>query len=67
MNTDPKKIASKLIEELGGLYAVAKICHIKPQSVNGWRKRRIPPARLQYLKLAYPNLKAWALETVENV
>ena len=62
MKKEKPNIAACVIEELGGLYAVAKICHIKPQSVNNWRKKRLPPAREQFLKLAYPNLKAWDLE-----
>lgn len=48
-----------LIDELGGLSAVAKICRIKPSSVFMWKKQGIPFSRVMYLKLAYPNLKAW--------
>lgn len=56
---------SALIDELGGLSAVAKICRIKPSSVFMWKKQGIPYSRVMYLKLAYPNLKAWNAVNVE--
>jgi hypothetical protein len=43
-----------IIDALGGTYAVASICKIRPPSVAGWRHRGIPAARRQYLEMAYP-------------
>lgn len=47
--------ASAVIDRLGGTSAVAKICDIKPPSVHEWRLNGIPKARLQFLRLAYPD------------
>lgn len=62
MNETSKLIATLVIKELGGLTAVAKICKIRPQSVNNWRKRGMPKRSGQLLKALFPNLKAWDLE-----
>ena len=51
MELDPNVV----IDRLGGTTAVAKICKIAPPSVHEWRTRGIPPARLQYLELAFPH------------
>lgn len=48
------QIANTVIDRLGGTSAVAKICEIKPPSVHEWRENGIPKARLQFLRLAYP-------------
>ncbi|WP_316150467.1 hypothetical protein [Cupriavidus sp. BIC8F] len=45
-----------IIDKLGGTSAVAQIFGIKPGSVSEWRHTGIPPARLMYIKLAYPEL-----------
>ena len=47
--------ASKIIDSIGGTCAVAEICKVSAQAVSQWRKDGIPPARLMYLKLAYPD------------
>lgn len=47
---------SKLIDELGGTGAVARIFEISDPTVSIWRKTGIPKARRMYLKLAYPHL-----------
>ncbi|RWA55314.1 hypothetical protein AU476_07340 [Cupriavidus sp. UYMSc13B] len=49
------QFANTVIDRLGGTSAVAKICEITAPSVHGWRENGIPKARLQYLRLAYPN------------
>lgn len=54
------EIANSVIEDLGGVTRVAGICHLRPGSVGGWKKNGIPFAREQYLRLAYPRLKAWS-------
>lgn len=39
-----------LIEDLGGTFAVAALCHIKPPSVSGWKESgRIPDDKLMRL------------------
>ena len=55
-------IAKTAIAELGGNAKVARLCDIKPQSVIDWKNNGIPRARIPYLKLKFPNLKAWDLE-----
>jgi len=47
---------SKIIDELGGSTAVSVIFSISSQAVSKWRKEGIPPARMMYLRLAYPHL-----------
>lgn len=48
--------AKALIERMGGLTAAAKVFDIRPQSVNGWIDGGIPRYRLDYLKVARPEL-----------
>jgi DNA-binding transcriptional regulator YdaS (Cro superfamily) len=50
------KDANDIIDRLGGTLAVARLFAIKPPSVSGWRKKGIPQARMQYIKLAHPEL-----------
>jgi ribosomal protein L23 len=49
---------SKIIDELGGTSAVAKLFEVKPASVSEWRTKGIPKARRQTLKLLRPDLFA---------
>ena len=46
---------SDIIDKLGGTFAVAQICNVKPPSVSEWRKNGIPPARRQFLMLYSPD------------
>lgn len=55
MNQTPNP-DSRLIDDLGGTTAVAKIFDIKPPSVSGWRVDGIPKARRQFLQLYRPDL-----------
>jgi hypothetical protein len=49
------KTATDIIDRLGGTFAVARICKIRPPSVSKWKERnRIPPARRQFLELYKP-------------
>lgn len=48
--------AVRVIDALGGTAAVAKIFEIKSPSVSEWRSVGIPKARLQYLRLAHPEV-----------
>ena len=48
--------ANQIIDALGGTFAVARLCNVKPPSVSEWRRNNeIPDARLQFLKLARPD------------
>lgn len=47
-------LANAVIDRLGGTSAVARICECKPPSVHEWRVNGIPKARLQFLRLAFP-------------
>lgn len=49
---------SDIIDELGGPTAVAALFDIKQPSVSEWRRKGIPKARLQFLKLYRPDLFA---------
>lgn len=45
---------SKLIDDMGGTVAVARLCAVSSQAVSKWRNDGIPSARLMYLKLLRP-------------
>lgn len=47
--------ANQIIDALGGTFAVAKVCNVKPPSVSEWRRTGIPEARLQFLRLLRPD------------
>lgn len=49
--------ATRVIAALGGPAQVARMCGIKPPSVSGWKKKGIPHAREQFLRLYRP--EAW--------
>lgn len=46
--------ANRIIDKLGGTYAVARICDIKPPSVCKWRHKGISRGHLKYLRLRFP-------------
>ncbi len=48
--------ANQIIDALGGTFAVARLCNVRPPSVSEWRRAGIPDARLQFLKLARPDV-----------
>lgn len=48
--------ACKIIDALGGTFAVAKLCQIKPPSVSEWRRQGIPKAREMFLKAVHPEV-----------
>lgn len=50
MDLDPNIV----IDRLGGTGAVARICEVDPASISGWRKKGIPKARVQFLRVVYP-------------
>lgn len=45
---------SKLIDDLGGTTAVARMFGVTPPSVTEWRTKGIPIARRQTLALLFP-------------
>ena len=51
--------AELLINELGGTSKVAKIVDTAAASVDDWKHRGIPGWRLEYFKVAFPDLRAW--------
>ncbi|WP_433705822.1 hypothetical protein [Paraburkholderia sacchari] len=50
--------ASTIIDRLGGTTAVARLCECTPPSVHQWRTDGIPKYRLQFLRLARPEVFA---------
>ena len=40
-----------LIEKIGGVSKVAKICQITPSAVSQWKKNGIPKAQVNFLNL----------------
>lgn len=48
--------ADEIIDAMGGTSKTAHFCGIKPPSVSEWRRNGIPAARLQYLRLARPEI-----------
>lgn len=48
--------ACRLIDELGGTSAVANLFEIDPGAVSQWRRNGIPKPRMQYLRLARPDV-----------
>ncbi|MCA8492582.1 Cro/CI family transcriptional regulator [Burkholderia arboris] len=48
--------ACQLIDELGGTSAVANLFEIDPGAVSQWRRNGIPKPRMQYLRLARPDV-----------
>lgn len=52
-------LAKRVIEELGGVSVVARLCKIAPSSVCLWKETGLPQAREMFFRVAYPNLKAW--------
>ena len=48
--------ANQIIDALGGTFAVARLCNVRPPSVSEWRRTGIPEARLQFLRLARPDV-----------
>lgn len=49
---------SEIIDALGGTFAVARLCRVKPPSVSGWKRDGIPDARRQFLELLRPDVFA---------
>jgi hypothetical protein len=50
--------ASKIIDDLGGTVAVARLCRVTKGAVSQWRINGIPPAREMYLQVVRPEVFA---------
>ncbi|MFM0439260.1 hypothetical protein PQQ84_22565 [Paraburkholderia strydomiana] len=50
------QFANAVIDRLGGTNAVAELCECRPPSVSQWRTEGIPKYRLQFLRLARPDV-----------
>ncbi|MGB1539189.1 MAG: hypothetical protein ACPHAN_15915, partial [Pseudomonadales bacterium] len=48
--------ASEIIDGIGGTAATARLCEIRSPSVSEWRHKGIPKARMQFLRLARPDV-----------
>ncbi|MEO5811569.1 MAG: Rha family transcriptional regulator [Rhodanobacter sp.] len=48
--------ANNVIDNLGGTFAVARLCQVRPPSVSEWRRTGIPAARLMYLRVIRPDV-----------
>lgn len=58
--TPNPQLACAVIDELGGVTAVAEEMKLAAGSVGGWKTYGLPQSRYQLLKLKFPDLKAWA-------
>ena len=50
--------ANIIIDSLGGTAEVARLCRVKPPAVSQWREKGIPEYRIQFLRLARPDVFA---------
>jgi hypothetical protein len=50
------ELAVSVIDALGGTFAVAAICNIEPGSVSEWKRKGLPDAREQFLRLRNPEV-----------
>lgn len=50
--------SNRIIDELGGISAVARICDVTTSASAQWRHNGIPRARLMYLRLVRPDVFA---------
>lgn len=48
--------ANRIIDELGGTGAVAKLCDVSEPAVSQWRSNGIPPLRLKLLRFQHPKV-----------
>lgn len=53
---DATENPSEIIERLGGPTRTAELCEVTTQAVCQWRENGIPKARLQFLRLARPDI-----------
>jgi hypothetical protein len=48
--------AIEIIQRLGGPTKTAALCEVTTQAVSQWQQNGIPKARLQFLRLARPDV-----------
>jgi hypothetical protein len=60
MDTEPARdpFACAVIDKIGGTAATARLCEVRLPSVSQWRVNGIPRARIQFLRLARPDVFA---------
>lgn len=47
---------TEIIQRLGGPTKTAELCEVTTQAVSQWQRNGIPKARLQFLRLARPEV-----------
>jgi hypothetical protein len=57
--------ACLIIEKLGGTSKTARLCECEPASISGWKRKGIPKSRLQFLRLARPEIFAEPSAVIE--
>lgn len=58
--TPNPQLACAVIDELGGVTAVAEEMKLAAGSVGGWKTNGLPQSRYEFLKLKHPKLSAWS-------
>lgn len=53
---DPTLTPSQIISAFGGTAAIAQLCEVSPAAVSQWRQNGIPKPRMQFLRLAKPEV-----------
>jgi hypothetical protein len=53
---DQDQEAGRVIDALGGTGEVARLCEVSDAAVSQWRRDGIPKARIQFLRLARPEV-----------
>lgn len=48
--------ATEIIQRLGGPTKTAALCEVTTQAVSQWQQNGIPKARMQFLRLARPEV-----------
>lgn len=55
-NSQTKAFAIRVIDALGGTAEVARLCRINMAAVSQWKENGIPGYRLDFLRLARPDV-----------
>jgi hypothetical protein len=48
--------ANKIIDDLGGTSALAKLCEVTPGAVSQWRNDGIPKHQMKFLRVVRPDV-----------
>ena len=63
----PPALSSIVIDELGGVTAVSKICEISTAAVAQWRKKGIPKPRVQFLRERFRGYPVMSKEEIQHL